>query len=164
MSVQAAEKAGTIPEFDHEGLSAILPAYNEEANIFQAVEKVRAALRNVTSNYEIIIVNDNSTDRTAEVTRALAASDPRIKLINRTPPGGVGRALRDGYAAATGHYILTMDCDFAQIAPELRDLFDAVAAGRDGAIGSRFSLESVLIGFDTTKRMEAFRKRYPEAE
>jgi glycosyltransferase involved in cell wall biosynthesis len=61
--------------------------------------------------------------------------------------------LRDGCAAATGRYILTMDCDFVQILPELRDLFDAVAAGRDGAIGSRFSHESVMINYPFFKTL-----------
>ena len=75
------------------------------------------------------------------------AAEPRVRLIAGGPPNGVGRALRDGYAAATGRYILTMDCDFVLLVPELRDLFDRVAAGRDGAIGSRFSYESVLINY-----------------
>jgi SAM-dependent methyltransferase len=129
--------------------SVVVPCHNEEMNVPPLVE----ALVQMYGDYlhEIIIVNDNSTDRTAEVTRALAAREPRIKLINCTPPGGAGRALRDGYAAATGRYILTMDCDFVQIAPEFRDLFDAVAAGRDGAIGSRFSLELVLINYPFLK-------------
>jgi glycosyltransferase involved in cell wall biosynthesis len=59
--------------------------------------------------------------------------------------------LRDGYESATGRYILSMDCDFLLILPELRDLFDAVAAGRDGAIGSRFSYDSVLINYPFLK-------------
>ncbi|MGH9837761.1 MAG: glycosyltransferase, partial [Blastocatellia bacterium] len=133
----------------HGSTSVVVPSHNEEMNVPPLVE----ALLQMYGDYlhEIIIVNDNSTDRTAEVTRALAEAEPRVKLINRMPPGGVGRALRDGYAAATGRYILTMDCDFVQIVPELRDLFDAVAAGRDGAIGSRFSLDSVLINYPFLK-------------
>lgn len=133
----------------HGSTSVVVPCRNEEMNIPPLV----AALVQMYGDYlhEIIIVNDNSTDRTAAVTLALAEGEPRVKLLNRTPPGGVGRALRDGYAAATGRYILTMDCDFVQIMPELRDLFDAVAVGRDGAIGSRFSLESVLINYPFLK-------------
>jgi glycosyltransferase involved in cell wall biosynthesis/SAM-dependent methyltransferase len=129
--------------------SVVVPCRNEEMNVPPLIE----ALVQMYGHYlhEIIIVNDNSTDRTGEVTRALAAKEPRIKLLNRTPPSGVGRALRDGYAEATGRYILTMDCDFVEIVPELRDLFDIVAAGRDGAIGSRFSLESVLINYPFLK-------------
>jgi glycosyltransferase involved in cell wall biosynthesis len=97
--------------------------------------------------HEIIIVDDNSSDRTSEVTREVARVHPRVKLVQRTPPNGVGLALRDGYAAATGRYIFTMDCDFVQIVPEFRDLFEAVAAGCDGAIGSRFSHDSMLINY-----------------
>jgi dolichol-phosphate mannosyltransferase len=66
-------------------------------------------------------------------------------------PNGVGRALRDGYAIATGRYILTMDCDFAHILLELRDMFEAIDAGYTGAIGSRFSHESLLVNYPFSK-------------
>jgi len=126
-------------------ITIVVPSYNEEMNIPVLVN----ALIQCYSDYihEIIIVNDNSTDRTGEVGLELAKQDSRVKVINRKPPGGVGRALRDGYSAATGNYILTMDCDFVQIVPELRDLFDAIAEGHDGAIGSRFSYESTLLNY-----------------
>ena len=55
--------------------------------------------------------------------------------------------MREGFAAASGSYILTMDCDFLEILPEFRDLFDADHEGHDGAIGSRFSHESLLINY-----------------
>src|SRR5581483_4961279 len=125
--------------------SFVVPARNEEMNIERVVDGiVRYYDRYV---HEIIIVNDNSTDRTADVTRAIMRREPRVKLVDRTPPNGVGRALADGYAAATGRYVLTMDCDFVLILPEFRDLFESVARGADGAIGSRFSHESVLINY-----------------
>jgi glycosyltransferase involved in cell wall biosynthesis len=97
--------------------------------------------------HEIIIVNDNSTDNTGPTADEIARREPRVKVLKRQPPNGVGRALREGYAAATGSYILTMDCDFVEILPEFRDLFDAVATGHEGAIGSRFSHESLLINY-----------------
>jgi dolichol-phosphate mannosyltransferase len=129
--------------------SVVIPCHNEEMNVRPLV----SALLQMYGKYlhEIILVNDNSTDGTAEVVRAMSQIDPRIKLLNRKPPAGVGRALRDGVAAASGRYILMMDCDFVQIAPELRDLFDAIASGHDGAIGSRFSHESVLINYPIGK-------------
>lgn len=96
---------------------------------------------------EIVIVDDNSGDRTAAVAAAIARTEPRVKLVMRKPPAGVGRALRDGYGAAAGKYILTIDCDFVNIAPEFKGMFDAVAAGFDGAIGSRFSAESALVRY-----------------
>jgi dolichol-phosphate mannosyltransferase len=125
--------------------SFVVPCHNEEMNIPSLVD----TLTQMYGDYihEIIIVNDDSTDRTAAVTREIAKWEPRVKLVDRKPPNGVGLALRDGYAAATGRYIFTMDCDFVQIVPEFRDLFDQIAAGHDGAIGSRFSHESILINY-----------------
>ncbi|MBV8807718.1 MAG: glycosyltransferase [Acidobacteriaceae bacterium] len=133
----------------HRAVSFVIPCHNEELNVGPLI----AALCKHFEDYihEILIVNDNSTDRTAEVTRGLAAGNPRVRLINRLPPNGVGRALRDGYQAATGAYILTMDSDFVQIVPEIRDLFEAVAEGYDGAIGSRFTYDSIMINYSFPK-------------
>jgi SAM-dependent methyltransferase len=129
--------------------SVVVPCHNEEMNIPRLVDTLMQAYDEYI--HEIIIVNDNSTDLTSEVTREVAKKHPRVKLVERKPPNGVGLALRDGYAEATGRYILTMDCDFVQIVPEFRDLFDVIAAGHDGAIGSRFSHESVLINYPFLK-------------
>ena len=130
-------------------VSVVVPCHNEEANVERLVEAILGFYEPYVK--EIVIVNDNSRDRTAEIARALARTDPRVKLVDRQPPNGVGRALRDGYAAATGEYILSMDSDFVHILPEMRDLFDVVAAGHDGAIGSRFSHDSLLINYPFVK-------------
>ncbi|PSB55569.1 glycosyl transferase family 2, partial [filamentous cyanobacterium CCP1] len=98
-----------------------------------------------------ILVDDNSRDGTREVIARLANEDSLIKPIYRTPPNGVGRALQDGYKAATGRYILSMDCDFQHLLPEIRDLFDAAADGYDVVVGSRFSRHSVLLNYPIQK-------------
>ena len=126
-------------------VSFVVPCHNEEMNINGLVDGIVGFYGPYV--HEIVLVNDNSRDRTSQVAHEVAARDPRVKVIDRRPPNGVGRALRDGYAAATGRYILTMDCDFVQILPEFRDLFDAVAAGHEGAIGSRFTHQSVMINY-----------------
>ena len=128
-----------------DSISVVVPCYNEEMNIPHLVNALKQAYGDYI--HEWIIVNDNSTDRTAEVGLEMAKQEPRVKVVNRKPPGGVGLALRDGYAAATGRYILSMDSDFVQIIPELRDMFDVIAQGHDGAIGSRFSHDSVLLNY-----------------
>ena len=97
--------------------------------------------------FEIILVDDNSRDGTATVIRRLAEKDSRIRLLSRTGPNGVGRALRDGYRAATGRYVLTMDCDFQHLLPDLSELFDAAVEGYDVVVGSRFSRHSVLLNY-----------------
>jgi dolichol-phosphate mannosyltransferase len=136
------------PQF-RDAVSVVVPCHNEAMNIGPLV----TALRESYDPYlkEIILVDDNSADDTAAVSEALAQQDARVRVVRRTPPAGVGRALRDGYAATNGEYVLTMDCDFAMLVPELRDLFDAVAAGCDGAIGSRFSYDSVLLNYPAGK-------------
>ena len=132
-----------------DAVSIVVPCHNESMNVGPLVD----ALRESYDPYlkEIVLVDDNSVDDTAAVCAALAQRDARVRVVHRSPPAGVGRALRDGYAATTGDYVLTMDCDFAMLVPELRDLFDAVAAGCDGAIGSRFSHDSVLLNYPAGK-------------
>jgi dolichol-phosphate mannosyltransferase len=129
--------------------SVVVPCHNEEMNIPRLVD----GLLTMYGRYirEIILVNDNSTDHTAEVAEELGRLDPRVKLINRTPPKGVGLSLAAGYRAAAGRYILSMDSDFVLVLPELRDLFEAIARGKDGAVGSRFSYDSMLINYPFAK-------------
>jgi len=137
----------------HENLkkrvSVVVPCHNEEANILPLVESLRGYYNDYL--HEIVLVDDNSRDRTAEVAERLGQEDPRIKLVRRSMPNGVGRALRDGLAAAEGDYILLMDCDFQHILPELTGLFDAASEGADVAIGSRFSRDSILLNYPFTK-------------
>ncbi|HEX3909340.1 MAG TPA: glycosyltransferase [Solirubrobacteraceae bacterium] len=132
-----------------DGISVVVPCHNEAMNIPRLVHALIATYDSYI--HEIVLVNDNSQDNTAEVARELGRQDPRVRLLDRSPPPGVGRALRDGYAATSGRYILTMDCDFEMLVPELQDLFDVVAAGHEGAIGSRFSHESVLLNYPAPK-------------
>ena len=130
-------------------LSVVVPSRNEEQNILPLIKNLQACYGDYIK--EIIIVDDNSRDGTAKVTESLALEDSRIKLIRRNMPNGVGRALRDGFDAANGDFVLTMDCDFQHLLPELTGLFDAIANGADVAVGSRFSRESVLLNYAFTK-------------
>ena len=138
---------------EHEALrgavSVVVPCHNEEMNVEPLVERLDALYGAYL--HEVVLVDDNSTDGTREVIERLAASDPRVRGIFREPPNGVGRALADGYATATGRYVLSMDCDFVHLLPEMRDLFDAAAEGYDVVVGSRFSRHSVLLNYPTLK-------------
>ena len=97
--------------------------------------------------HEIVLVDDNSRDGTGALIDRLATGDDRIIVVHRTPPNGPGLALRDGYAAASGRWVMSMDCDFQHLLPEMEDMFDAAAAGADVVFGSRFSRRSVLINY-----------------
>ena len=133
----------------HGAISVVIPCHNEEMNIIPLIRR----LKDMYGNYlhEIIPVEDNSQDKTASVLRDIAAKEPLVKPVFRVPPNGVGRALSDGYQKASGRYVLSMDCDFIALLPELRDLFDAAADGYDVVIGSRFSRHSVLLNYPFKK-------------
>jgi dolichol-phosphate mannosyltransferase len=130
-------------------VSVVVPCRNEEDNIPSLVENLLVCYGDYI--HEIILVDDNSRDKTAEIATILGEKDNRVRLIRREMPNGVGRALRDGYDAVTGEFVLTMDCDFQHILPEFTGLFDAVQKGADMAIGSRFSRDSVLLNYAFTK-------------
>lgn len=146
-------KRPTVSLFEHKQLhqavSVVIPCHNEEMNIGPLI----AQLKSLYGDYlhEIIPVDDNSQDRTREIIQRLAAEDPIIKPVFRSPPNGVGRALADGFRAATGRYVLSMDCDFEHLLPEIRDMFDVAMEGYDVIVGSRFSRRSVLLNYPFQK-------------
>jgi dolichol-phosphate mannosyltransferase len=130
-------------------VSVVIPCHNEEMNVSPLVNRLTALYGDYL--HEIILVDDNSQDGTAEALSKLAERNPLVRPIFRRPPNGVGRALADGYKAATGEYVLTMDCDFVHLLPEVRDLFEVADAGFDVAVGSRFSRHSVLLNYPIQK-------------
>ena len=141
------------PRTAHESLlgaiSVVIPCYNEVTNILPLVTQLLNLYGD--SIYEIILVNDGSIDGTAAVIADLAEQDNRIKPIYRGPPNGVGHAIAEGLSRARGRYVLTMDCDFAPLLPEFRDLFEAAVEGYDVVVGSRFSRHSVLLNYPFLK-------------
>lgn len=87
------------------------PAYNEEANVGPMVERLTAVLPQVSDDYEIIVVDDGSQDRTAEIATGLAAADPRVRLVRHQQNRGYGGALQSGFAASTKKYVFFTDGD-----------------------------------------------------
>nr|HID14065.1 glycosyltransferase family 2 protein [Anaerolineae bacterium] len=92
-------------------LSVVLPAYNEEANVESAVAHVSAVARQLGMDYEIILVNDGSTDRTGEIGRELMERIPNFRLVEHYPNRGYGGALKAGFAAATKELIAFVPAD-----------------------------------------------------
>lgn len=85
-------------------ISVIVPAYNEENNLGPAVKNVRDALR-AYRDFEIIIVNDGSWDKTGEVASGLTKKDKRIRIITHKKNMGLGLTLRDGISAAKKEFV-----------------------------------------------------------
>lgn len=107
------------------GISAFFPAFNDGGTIASMVVSADAALRKLTDDYEIIVVNDGSSDYTAEILEELRARYPRLRVIQHERNRGYGGALRTGFAAATKDLIFYTDGD-AQYDP--RELGNLAAA------------------------------------
>ncbi|HOX56523.1 MAG TPA: glycosyltransferase family 2 protein [Candidatus Paceibacterota bacterium] len=92
-------------------LSIVIPCYNEQDNLRPLVEAIRKALDPLKLPYEIIITDDCSKDRSWEMLRELAASDPRVRAQRFAFNCGESAALWAGLKAARGHYLFTLDGD-----------------------------------------------------
>lgn len=92
-------------------LSVFFPCYNEEGNIRRVTLQAVDALGRLVRDWEIILVDDGSTDRTGAIADELARRDPRIRVVHHQPNQGYGMALRSGFAAATRPYIFYTDGD-----------------------------------------------------
>lgn len=88
-----------------------MPAYNEEANIEPQVLDVIEALRPLSDDFEVIVVNDGSRDRTAAIVTQLAAAHPQVRLVQHASNQGYGAALYSGFTSATKELVFLTDSD-----------------------------------------------------
>lgn len=128
--------------------SVLIPAYNEENTILKTINSIQ---RSVHKNIEVLVINDGSTDATAEVVRAIEKTDKRFRLINK-PNGGKSSALNLGLKEAKSDIVITIDADtllFPETISELLKSFadptvDAVCGNVE--VGNRRNL---LTGFQS---------------
>jgi dolichyl-phosphate beta-glucosyltransferase len=123
--------------------SIIIPAHNEAARILPYLRSITSYMQDRGQPYEVLVVDDGSTDATASVVETEASAVSEIQLIRAPLRRGKGAAVRRGMQAAVGRLQLFTDADGATPIQELARLEQAVADGADMAIGSR-SLASRL--------------------
>jgi glycosyltransferase involved in cell wall biosynthesis len=122
-------------------LSVIIPAFNEAKRIECCIREVMSALGALDRPWELIVVDDGSTDATVALARAAAGSDTRVRIVG-APHLGKGGAVRHGMLAATGHLRLMTDAD---LATPLSALPQFLRADADIVIGSREGTGAVRI-------------------
>lgn len=117
-------------------LSFFFPAYNEEANIEAVVAEAQATLPRFADEFEIVIVDDGSRDRTGELADRLAGGDPRVRVIHHRPNRGYGGAVRSGLESARHPYVFFTDGDRQFKISDLGLLLGKIDAA-DAVIGFR---------------------------
>lgn len=92
-------------------LSVFFPAYNEEENIAISIKRAVSTVSKITSDYEIIVVNDGSTDKTAAIVKKFCKKNPKIRLIQHPEKRGYGLALKTGFESSKKDLIFYTDSD-----------------------------------------------------
>ena len=92
-------------------LSMFLPAYNEEAVIKQTITKCNAVLAKVAKKYEILVINDGSTDKTEQIVNKIIKTNKNVRMISHNPNKGYGGALKTGLYNARYKYTAYIDAD-----------------------------------------------------
>jgi dolichyl-phosphate beta-glucosyltransferase len=121
--------------------SIIIPAYNESARIPATLESVVACIRERGWPAEVVVVNDGSTDSTAQLVRDFGSRAPEVRLLENPGNRGKGFSVRAGILQAQGEIVMFTDSDLSAPIEEAERLFAAISSGADIAIGSRW-LES----------------------
>src|SRR3954452_3127123 len=115
-----------------ESLSIVLPCFDEEPNVARAIEEARRAARRFAEHFEILVVDDGSTDRTAEI----AAREPDVRVLAHERNRGYGAAVRTGLDASRSEWVLLTDGDLQFDLSEL-EAFVPLADGHELIAGFR---------------------------
>jgi dolichyl-phosphate beta-glucosyltransferase len=125
-------------------LSLVIPAYNEEGVILKTLAEVFAYFKSKGSSFEVLVVDDGSEDKTAELVEELNGSHPELRLLSLRRNTGKGAAIKYGVEHAQGERILFMDADHSVSIDHLENFQTELDRGYDIAIAS-IELEGAVI-------------------
>jgi glycosyltransferase involved in cell wall biosynthesis len=134
--------------FSFNKVSIVVPLYNEEESLIHLVSEIKLAFRDLPLQYEVIFVDDGSTDKSLKIIKDLTRNDQRIKYISFQQNFGKSAALNVGFKAAKGDVIVTMDADLQDDPHEIINLLKKLEEGYDMVSGWK------------KKRYDPFIKKY----
>lgn len=137
----------------NEKLAILIPTRNEEANVLALLSRIQSALNAAEIGYEIVVVDDESRDGTAERVSAAAKADRRIRLLVRRGERGLAGAILHGWQHTDAEILGVMDADLQHPPELLPTLFTAIIEGRDLAIGSRYIEGGRVHGWNPARRL-----------
>ncbi|MFN8525960.1 MAG: glycosyltransferase family 2 protein [Chloroflexota bacterium] len=132
-------------------LSVVMPARNEEGSLAATVHDLTTTLDADGIPFELIVVDDGSTDETADIAQSLGRADPRVRYVRNGPPHGFGRAVRAGLDAFTGDAVVVMMSDGSDSPRDVVRYYRVLRDDADCAFGSRFLSQSQLVNYPLVK-------------
>ena len=126
-------------------LSVVIPTFKERGNISPLVHRLNAAL--VGIRWEVIFVDDDSPDNTADLVKSIALNDSRVRCLRRVGRRGLAGACIEGMLASAASYVAVMDADLQHDEKILPQMLREVRAGADLTVGSRYLAGAAEAGF-----------------
>jgi dolichol-phosphate mannosyltransferase len=135
-------------------LSIVIPAYNEEESITETIDQIEEAFSQVSIDHEIVIVNDNSKDNTAQVLEELSKKYPAVKYYTNLGPNGFGYAVRYGLDRYSGDCVAVMMADLSDSPYDLIRYYTTMLEGNyDCVFGSRFMKGGKVVDYPFVKKV-----------
>ena len=136
----------------HAKLALVIPTLCEAGNICSLLDHVRSVLDPLNIPYEILVVDDDSCDGTAEVVKAIAERDSRVRLLVRKGERGLSGAILHGWQRTDAAVLGVMDADLQHPPELLPELLSAILDDRDIVIGSRYTPGGTLGHWNPTRK------------
>ena len=133
-------------------ISVVIPVYNEEKNILSCLDRLSKYMSSHFEDYEIVIVNDGSTDSTEQIFLTNAGNYAHLKMISYTPNKGKGNAVRTGMLGASGDRIVCTDCDLAYGVDVIGEMAERLRSC-DVVIGSRNLTKEGHKGYNLVRKL-----------
>lgn len=132
---------------EHPSISFVLPMFNESENIERTVGTIKSLAATITLDYEIVIVDDASTDTSADIVRTMADRDAAVKLYRLEKNSKFGGAFAEGFRRASKEVIMYMDSDMPVGEEDIRASFQLIAEA------------DIVTGYSTVKKGDTLRRR-----
>lgn len=142
----------TIPVSAAPAMTLVLPTYNERGNLAEAIARAAKVLEGI--DWEIIVVDDDSPDGTADLAKEIGAKDHRVRCIRRVGRRGLAGACIEGMLASANPIVAVMDADLQHDEALLPKMYAAIAGGTaDLAVGSRFAEGAEIQGLSSNRKV-----------
>ncbi|MHB8788736.1 MAG: glycosyltransferase family 2 protein [Desulfobulbaceae bacterium] len=130
---------------NHIDVSIVVPLYNEEGNVRELYQELNGVLRANSFTYEIVFINDGSSDRTGELLREICNSDPQVVAINFRRNFGQTAAMSAGFDYSRGDIVITMDGDLQNDPADIPKFLAKIGEGYDVVAGWRFKRQDPFL-------------------